>query len=167
METNRFEAGYYAIYNEIIKNSVNNFYFDEEISSRLAVEEFQVDPKMLEQREHFSEDVMLAFYQMGVRLYQNAQYEEGINAFIFLTHLSPEIQSFWTALGLCYEKNLEFVEAINCYEKAIHTDPTDFSPFYSLIRCSMEIKDYSKAKELLHLSDLPEVETALNYIKNR
>lgn len=116
--------------------------------------------------------MLLAFYELGTKLFAEAKYGDATVAFIFLTTIDSKIQSFWLGFALCYERNLDFIKALEAYEHAIPLEPSSFTPFYGIIRCSESIKDLSKVEELLDKhKDNAEIEDqiaeALLYIKSK
>ena len=162
----QFERGYLALMEEIKKNAVDGFYSREDGIKPISIEDFElpshnmnaiktiinegdIRDSAIDSLSNFSPDVQLLFYERGLYFYDQALYEKSIDIFVFLTMINPSVQSFWIGLALSYEKNLNYNQAIECLEGAIHCDPNDFNPFYGLIRCSEAIKDYSKLEELL------------------
>ncbi len=184
-----FEKGYKILIAEIKNKVQDDQYTVSADLEPILVEEFQIDdetmnllkeeisegenpPPPLFELCDFSEDILIIFYDLGVKLYEEARYADSIDAFIFLTRLYPTMQSFWTGLGLCYEKNLEFDKAIDSFEQAIKVEPSNFSPVYGLIRCCESIKDFSKLTRILEEQKENEViksdvEEVLAYIKDK
>lgn len=159
----QFENGYRLLIEEIKKNAVEGLYSGNDTTIKpIPVADFEIsrvnlkalsktiaEGKIPDSAIDISADVQFLFYEIGIHFYDQALYEQSIDIFIFLTTINPSVQSFWISLALSYEKNLNFQEAIECLEVAIHCEPADFNPYYGLLRCSEAIKDYSKLEELL------------------
>jgi len=180
-----FEKGYNILIREIDKINkigVNSIEYTD------SFEKFKINSELMKLLKHhialnksnqeplylicgYSEEIILEFYERAVTLCEEARYEDCINAFIFLTTLHPTIPSFWSGLGLAYEKNLDSTKAMESFEKAINADLSNFSAFYGLIRICESINNLSRAKELLenqinNESIKEDVENALYYIKS-
>jgi tetratricopeptide (TPR) repeat protein len=187
-EMDAFEKGYQMLYQLVSEQSLDGIYSKSEEIAPIPLEKFQIKQEILDsikqliaghkseaglfQKCGFSNQILLVFYEFGMRLYEEAFYEKSILALTFLTTVHPSIPSFWLSLGLSYEKNLNFTEALKAYEKAIEIDPSVFSPYFGLIRCGEEIKDFSKAIEVLeshkNIESIKEnVEIGLIYIREK
>lgn len=164
----QFEHGYQSLIEEITKNAVNGVYSRDTHIEPIPVEDFQIPSDTLQAIKkvitdktnsehtiddlcHFDSDVQLLFYDIGVHFYEKALYEKSIDAFVFLTTIYPNVQPFWAGLALAHEKNLNLNKAIESFEAAIKSNPSEFSPFYGLLRCCEVVKDYSKVEELLEV----------------
>lgn len=119
----------------------------------------------------FSAEAILNFYAIGTNLFDQKKYKESLSVFTFLSILNPSIPSFWIGKGLCYEGDLSYDKAIDEFENGIEADRSSFEPFLGIIRCCQQLKDYSRAIDLLsHDQENPaiknEVTEALQYIKS-
>jgi len=184
-----FEKGYNALWKMVEANAESGIYSKSEEIPPTKLSEFAISAeKMSELRELIYSDqtddsplyeecdytvgVLLAFYELSTKLFDDARYDEATAAFIFLTTVDKNIHSFWLGLALCYEKNLDFMKALEVYELAIHLEPSNFTPFYGILRCSESIKDFSKALELLEKYKdneeiKQEIDESLLYIKSK
>lgn len=117
----------------------------------------------------FSSKIVLNFYSVGINLFDEKKYKESLSVFTFLSILNPEISAFWVGKGLCYEGDLAYDKAIEEFAHAIEADSSEFEPFLGIMRCSQQLKDYSKLIELLNAQKeneaiKDEVAEALEYI---
>lgn len=144
--------GYFRASDETEEVAITDCILSEDLKKKLLSDNFK---KLTEVGENFidstgySNQVILNFYEVAVNLYHEAEYECAESAFIFLAYLKPSVTSFWIGLGLSLEAQKEFLQAIEAFQKAFMTESSDFSPFLGIIRCSQELKDYSKVKEFL------------------
>ncbi|MBA2369559.1 MAG: hypothetical protein H0V82_11130 [Candidatus Protochlamydia sp.] len=153
-----YNLGYHALIEEVEKKTIDGFYLTN-IGTQIAIGNFHLtSDKMndylsnqsVDNLKNFSADVQLIFYQIAINFYEQALNEKSINSFRFLTHINPRVQSFWIGLALALEKNLNFIEAIECFKMAIQlSEPSDFSPYYGLIRCGEAVKEYKVIQQLL------------------
>lgn len=183
-----FEKGYQHLYEQISEKSFEGIYSKIEAVEPIPLEKFQIKPEIMDslrksiakhdsdsslyKKCNYSNDILLVLYEFGTKFYEESLYEKSIHSFTFLTTIHPTIEAFWVSLGLSYEKNLNYPEALKAYEKAIEVDPTIFTPFFGLIRCGEELKDFSKAIEVLenhknNESTKENVELGLAYIKDK
>lgn len=65
------------------------------------------------------------FYNKGVELYENGQYDAAIKAFDEAIKLDPKMFVAWYNKGLALEAIGEFNESIKAYDEAIKLDPKD------------------------------------------
>lgn len=98
----------------------------------------------------YSEKALLTLYQMAVGLHREALYQESGDAFYFLCRLAPPISSFWIGRGLALESQQNYEDALEAYEQAVQARTNDFSPFYGMMRCCKEFKDFTRVKALLN-----------------
>jgi len=136
------------------------------------LQEFLKEGGTLQKLYGFSINVMLTFYDVSKNILYDKRNNDAINSFTFLCNLNPNITSFWISLGLAFEADQKWNEAIESYQIAIAAGPSDFSSYFSLIRCCGLIKDYSSAKEILESASENEsikdkVKDALDYIKSK
>ncbi|MDB2614007.1 hypothetical protein N9Y92_02485 [Chlamydiales bacterium] len=150
---------------------VDSLLVDED-SYEMAIEElldsnFDHSTQLYEILE-YDEAILLNLYEVATQFYNEAQIEEALCAFIFLTYVHPGISSFWKGLGLSYERNQNQSDAMEAYKKAAERT-SEFSPYQDMIRCCegrggfdevLEILEKLKEKGLFQ----DEVENAFAYI---
>lgn len=185
----KFEMGYHTLIKEIESRSREGTYTDEEEVKPLPIESFKINPEIFKSIKSsitsnisqkkpyyldigYSSDVLFDLYGVAVKLAEETKYDDSINAFQFLTMIDPYIQSFWVGLAIGYEKSLNYTKAIDLYEEALNADPNSFFPFYGLIRCSEELKDFTRCSQLLekqkeNKSLINEIEEAELYIQSK
>ncbi len=117
----------------------------------------------------FSEQSLLCFYCIAKELYDEKLFDKALAAFILLTHIAPQASPFWQGLGLVYESQQEWQKANSALQKAIQTNPADFSPFQVLIRIAAQTHDFEQVSQALEShKETPEikeeVETALQVL---
>lgn len=186
----RFNTGYEVILKEILEHSVGETFSAKEESDPVLVDncmmkdeikELMGDLKtwkeqLIEQRKlqalcGYSNNVLLNFYEMATRFFDEKKYDDALNAFTFLCMLNPAVSSFWIGQALTFEAKQDYTKAIEAFEKGVKAEPLDFDPFLGMIRCSQELKDYHKVRDLLEAErENPaieeEVKEALEYIKS-
>ena len=72
-------------------------------------------PLILYKAFGWDEKQLTGFYQAACRLYQEKRYSEAVDAFTFLTLISPLAADSWKALSICYaaiKKDEEAKEAL-------------------------------------------------------
>ena len=118
----------------------------------------------------YSNNILLNFYEIASYFLTEKQQENAINSFSFLCDLNPNVASLWIGLGLSFESNKEYMQAMEALQKAISLEPSDFAPYLGMIRCCQELHDFTKVIECLeeaekNPSTQNDAEEALEYIK--
>lgn len=104
----------------------------------------------------FSTETMAKFYQAAYLLFENKQYEDSANAFLFLATLNPHNPEYWVGLGMATQLNHDYESAIDAYEVAALSDITSPIPYFYLAKCLFAIHDRESALQALDLA----IETA-------
>ncbi len=136
-------------------------HFDEFRLSEEALERLK-DPaslkKQIEEGKTFQEIFgfnvvsMEKFYQAACRLFEQQQYEEASDAFLFLTTLNPRVHNYWLGLGMSEQLNGEHDAALIAYNVAISTDTKDPLPHYHSAGCYDVLHDKERALSCIELA---------------
>jgi tetratricopeptide (TPR) repeat protein len=118
---------------------------------------------------NYEDDVLISLYSLATYFFKEKRYQESIKVYTFLCFLNPSISSFWNGIGLAFEANDQLFEAMEAFEKAVPLEPSKFTPYISLIRCSEKVNEFSKVKTMLIKAlEVPELEkmaeAALEYL---
>lgn len=157
--------GLVTVHEEVEPIHVEDCFLDEEIG-----EIFGSENKNLQQRYALSDNVLLTFYEIAKQFLIDKRLTDAINSFTLLCLLNPDICSFWLSLGLAYDANQNWEEALDAFEIATQLDPTNFEPYLGLIRVGIAIKDFSLAKRYLEKATEiapDQVNDALAFIKSQ
>lgn len=109
--------------------------------------------------ENESYDYQLA---QAIRYYDDMNYEMAVAHFDKALALSPEDTQVLTYLARCYENLGELQAAENIYHSLIELDNTRLSYFEDLVRIYEAEGDYEKIRQLLSMTEDPEVLTFLS-----
>ena len=188
-EIEQFEKGYNTLLTEIGQQAVEGCYQYGDDDENVMIEEClindEVKSKIVDKNRWqksedeeelkltgYSQEALLAFYHATIQLHAKALYERAIYAFHFLCRLAPQVSSFWLGLGLSLEANLEYMEALNAFARAIQAqNAASFTPFLAMIHCSIQIKNFTQVKECLeqhkeNVCIVDDVKNALAFIEN-
>lgn len=187
----QFEKGYQHLIDQISAKVTDKAFKADMESTPIPIEEFMISSEKLDTMKNrvlaktqaiiapplntfcnYSADVQLALYVVAKNFLEDALYDKAIAAFTFLMLINPHVQAFWVDLGVAHERNLNIPQAIENLQMALKVSPSDFSPYYGLIRCYETIKDLNTIKALLenqknNAALKEEVEEALAYLNSK
>lgn len=88
-------------------------------------------------------------YVVAYNLFVAGKYQEAMGHFKVLCSLDPTRVSFAMALGTCYHKLKDYMQAAILYLRAGSFDAVDPLPFYYAYDCFVNLKDYGSATVVL------------------
>jgi len=100
----------------------------------------------------FSNAVMDEFYRTACVLYDEKQYEEAADAFLFLVTLDSGHYDYWIGLGAATQRCEEYELAIDAYEMAAICEIENPIPYFYLAKCLFAIHDRASALQAIELA---------------
>jgi len=98
-----------------------------------------------------SDEMMQEFYKISMDYFNNKQFQEASDCFLFLTSLNPFESNLWIKSGNAEYALGHFSEALSAYSLAMLWDANDpFPHFYSAEAYHM-LNDHHLAKECLNI----------------
>lgn len=83
----------------------------------------------------YSNDLLLAMYQMCCNILEAKRHQEATQGFIYLTLLNPSVPSFWIGLGCAHEQGLQWDSAEQAFRTCIRKAPYSIEGYRALFRC--------------------------------
>lgn len=105
--------------------------------------------KMLQELLGYSDDQMCVCYNIACQFYDNKNFENAGNIYLFLTHLNPIIIPFWMGVGCVFEATHRINEAIAIYGIVIALGPMQIENWYHPFRCALQAKHYQEVSGLI------------------
>lgn len=133
--------------NELIQKDRLNLIHDKE-ALRTAISKGEDFQKIF----GFSENIISEMYMIFLDLFGIARYEECLNIALFLTTLNPQIQLFWSALGISLIKLNRYFEALEIYKAALYVEPESFELYKNAVHCCLVLNDIEQAKKILEMA---------------
>lgn len=124
-----------------------------------------------------SADLLRHLYELATICLEEKIFPDAFLLFQLLTLLMPQTFESWLGLGIAYQEQLLFNEAISAYEKASVIQENHPLPFIYAAECQFQLKEANqahalirKALDLTHLHEEfkfyePEAQRVLNYIQ--
>lgn len=100
----------------------------------------------------FSDSVMEKLYLAAYQLLKRNEATDAIDAFIFLTTLSPLHSEYWMDLGVAMQMAHDYEGAIDAFEIAAIYNVEHPLPYLYLARCLFAIHDRKSALQSLELA---------------
>ncbi|MBA3957976.1 MAG: SycD/LcrH family type III secretion system chaperone [Parachlamydiaceae bacterium] len=107
----------------------------------------------------FSDPTMDKFYTAACRLFDQKQYVEAGDSFLFLVTLNPYHYDYWLGLGAATQWLGDYEAAIDAYEMAAICQLENPIPYFHLAKCLFAMHDRESA--------LQAIELALEYSEDR
>lgn len=85
--------------------------------------------------------VMMLFYDIGLNLKDEKQFDDSEAVFFFLTMINPYVSGFWLVKGSINENQQKWNDAIQSYQSAQKLEPASELPYLGLLRSYEAIKD--------------------------
>lgn len=82
-----------------------------------------------------STECLLTIYKLGYYFFEMKQYDNATDIFTFLIALNPTVADFCTALGLCYQQNEKWQEALTFFTLASNLNTDHIAAQISAINC--------------------------------
>lgn len=109
-----------------------------------------------------SEKKIDEIYALAYLLYQKQHYQESSHYFRLLIVLRPAEIKFWKGMGACFQMQMEYEEALNCYMSCFQLNEENrTNPFYYV-----QIADCYFAQNKKDLG-LEALDAAYNYAKRK
>ncbi len=96
----------------------------------------------------FSPDAMCDFYEEAQNLIREELYQDGADAFIFLTTLNPMVSEFWIGLGWCEYSQGHLQEALIAFKWACAADACKIEPYLFAVDCCLRMGDKQQAEAI-------------------
>ncbi len=96
-----------------------------------------------------SEDTMDRFYQCGVRLYQDKNYQKAADAFFVVSSIDYRRHGVWLGLGLAEQELGHHQFALSAFSMAALTNMQDPMSFVYSAECYIALKEYKDAEECI------------------
>lgn len=87
-----------------------------------------------------------AFYEIGLMLFKEQQYEDASCVFYFLSLLQPYSYETWVSLGLCHQKLKDWFFAAYCFALANVMNPFKIDPYIYGAECYVSGGDKKNAR---------------------
>lgn len=94
---------------------------------------------------------MDAAYSVGKELFEKKHFVEACDIFFLLTQLNPYYANVWIAMGLCWQNQQVYDEALGNFTIAILLNDKNPEPYLSSIECFLALKDPEQAQTMLKL----------------
>lgn len=108
--------------------------------------------KMPQQILDFSDEMMAEFYQTALHLFEEKQYQDAADAYLFLAFCNSHIHDYWLGLGMSMQMCHDYESAIDAYELAAICDLESPIPYFYLAKCLFAIHDRESAFDALELA---------------
>lgn len=100
----------------------------------------------------FSSEAMAKFYHTACQLFEQHNFVEACNSFLFLTALNPQCYHYWLGLGMASQRLGEFEAAIDAYEIAATYHLEDPVPYFYLAKCLFAMHEKASARQALDMA---------------
>lgn len=100
-----------------------------------------------------SDESLKMIYNIGYLFFQDNEINEAIDIFTFLLILNPSIADFSYSLGLCYQQQGKWIDALSLSLLATHLNANHIAAHISAAECAKQIHDiplYNSHVEELH-----------------
>lgn len=102
-----------------------------------------------------SDAILEKYYESASNLLSEKHWTDAVDAFLFLTFVSPFVQNFWIGLGIAEQSTSEYDKAITAYLIAEALNPENPVPVANAFQCFLALGEkngaaqcWSKAVEL-------------------
>lgn len=114
----------------------------------------------------YSNQTMDKFYQIAHGLFQQQEYSQAADAFVFLTTLNPYTHNYWLGLGMSEQLSGSYQGALLAYAMAILTDIENPVAHYHSASCYRAVGDRRSALQSLKMAlRCAEESEGFDYIK--
>ena len=124
----------------------------ERIKDPLALKRSVEEGMTLQEIFGYNDETMEKFYGAAYNLFQDKQYQEAANAFVFLTMLSPFVANYWLGLGMAEQMLEEYEAALTAYAMSIMLNATNPIPYFHSAKCLFAINEPDRAVSSLELA---------------
>lgn len=94
-----------------------------------------------------TDDMMSMFYNVGVGLFKNRQYEKAMDVFTVLTVLDPKNLDIVKAKGSCCFQLNDFMSARECFRQVIAAGEYTIKNFMRVVETSLKLHDIEATKK--------------------
>jgi tetratricopeptide (TPR) repeat protein len=95
-----------------------------------------------------SDSTVDKYYEICRNLLSEKRFEDAINAYAFLTFLTPVYSNFWLGLGIAEQSLQNYQETILAYAMAIATDPNNIPAYVNFAQCCIALGHKDVARQL-------------------
>ena len=111
----------------------------------------------------YNDETMEKFYGAAYNLFQDKQFQQSANAFVFLTMLSPYVANYWLGLGMSEQMLEEYEAALTAYAMSVTLNSSNPIPYFHTAKCLFALNEKDRAIAALELTvenskDNPEYE---------
>lgn len=99
----------------------------------------------------FSDDEMQEFYKISMQYFNDKQFEEASDCFLFLTALNPSESNLWIKYGNTEHALGHFQDALLAYSQAMFWDSIDPFPHFYAAEAYQRLGDLHHAKECIYI----------------
>lgn len=115
----------------------------------------------------FSHETMAKFYRAAYHLFEEHQYVDAANSFLFLVTLDYHQYDYWLGLGMSTQMYGDFEFALDAYEMAANYQIDNPVPYFYMAKCLFAMHERKSAEHALelaieHAGDIPEYEDLKN-----
>jgi tetratricopeptide (TPR) repeat protein len=103
------------------------------------------DPTYMQSALGISDDTCWHFYDYGMTLFKQSQYDDARCIMELLVNLAPYSPSFWLSYAYCYQMQNQLNEAVEIYKTAQHVHPENVPLFLFSADCHVLLKNYEEA----------------------
>lgn len=138
-----------------MKKDLSEFFLSEETKQKLnnfsLLQEELQGGKSVQEIIGFSNETMSKFYKAAYHLFEDKNYKDAANAFLFLASINTHNSDYWLGLGMSTQMCHEYETAIDAYELAAYLEVTNPVPYLYLAKCLFAIHERENS---LHALDL-------------
>ena len=97
----------------------------------------------------YSDEMMLALYEIAVKLSADKRHDEAVAAFTFITTLNPRVAPFWIGLGVAQSYQQDLESALKSYLKAIEVEPENVDGYMYVVKFHLDRNDAENAMAIV------------------
>lgn len=169
--------GYELVLNHINQTNpsqIERYKIGSKISHLVSSEEKLLDvleeKKVLQFVFGYDGKMMREIYEFADKLYNEKNYSDATEVFLFLISINPYICWFWQGLGKAFQAQNQFEEASNAFLMALNCDPKRLDGYRDAIRCSLEFKNFDTIDKIIsygmNVADSSEAFDSVEELKN-
>jgi type III secretion system low calcium response chaperone LcrH/SycD len=129
-----------------------DFNYLEKLKDENWLKEHASKPDFFQQAFSISDDLIQIYYSAACKLMIEKRWEDAVDAFTFLTFISPYTHNFWMGLGMSNQSLEKYEEARNAYLMAQAIDFSDPYSHANSFQCSAALNDKEAANEMLNFA---------------
>lgn len=134
-----------------MEDLIFNFKAKEKLDNQKLVEEELQQGKSIKEIIQISDRLCRRLYQVAFHLFEEKNYKDAYNAFIFLSAIDPNCSQYWLGLGMSAQMCHDYETAIDAYELTACMEIDNPVPYFYLSKCLFAIHERENS---LHALDL-------------